>query len=323
MDVELNTFVTVSNKLRITGGAGYRNMFDFYVVADYPYNMFDDLEIKIDNLITYNVFTQADFDVSDKLKLFAGLRLESISEYDLITTLPSGDTVKNPPPTYLAYHFKPENAYELIPRAALIYNLDSNNIFKLLYGRAVKQVSGNSNIDLLFTPQYTLKPAEIETYELNIISNLLDNFLINFSLFMNKIDNLISRYNVLEQNGEMVIISSNSGKMSTLGCEFGIFAKLFDKLNVDLSITYQEPENDRKGFTDIEIGYAPKFLGYMKLSYLINPDITLALNGRYVDRMLTGWNMENLDENNLPVIPLNDKYNGRIGFRLMIILLLT
>lgn len=312
-EVELNAFINPFPNFDITMGLFRHTSWDSWSI-DYPFiSGGSNMEILSDDRTIHAFYTQVNYNISEKLKLVAGLRLEKPEDYTL-------RRYENPDPfaapLEYAYHHEPTRDLELIPRLALIYSPDDNHSIKLLYGKAIKQPSRQSDVDLSFVANpIALKAAEIHTYELNYIAAISKHLLVNVSIFRNELNNLISRTNVIDPGtGDWAIQSTNAGEMSTNGLELGLLATLGKKLEFDISATYQSSKNKRPNFEDIKLGYFPKLLGYVKVSYNISKNITAALTGIYVDKMEAGWNLENMDVNNVPFIPPGDPYQGRLGF---------
>ncbi|MCK5146595.1 TonB-dependent receptor plug domain-containing protein [bacterium] len=314
-DYELNAYYTPSSVLKLTAGISTRWVDDFHVVADYPPFKFSDVEITIQEIVSHAFFIQSDFQLSNKINVTLGLRAENMQPYEIIVTQPqySGTATYPLPPIYSSYSFKPVNKIELIPRMALLYNIDQNHVLKLLYGKAIKQPSANANLDLVFSRTTPLLPAEIQTFELNYSAAFSAAFYANVSIFHNDLNNLISRLNVLDPVQGLLIASSNAGKVSTNGAEVSINSYPTRNSSLDLSVTYQESQNKQVGFENIALGYSPKLLGYIRASHTIANNIVFSISGRYVGAMETAWSFENISEENLPVVPLGDPYKGRIG----------
>jgi outer membrane receptor protein involved in Fe transport len=313
-EIELNAFIDPLPGLNITMGL-QRHTSRLFAVADDPLFDLFNLELQGGKVTTHAFFSQVDYKFSEKIKVVAGIRLEKPEEYKLrvFKSPPVAGAIE--PQFQFEYFHQPVRKIEIIPRLALIYFLDDNNVFKLLYGKAIKQPARITDFDFAFTPGAPKKPAEIQTYELNYIAVFSSKLLISLSLFRNELNNLISRTNVLDPvEGSVTLMSTNAGKMSTNGIEIGINMTLGNNLNLDLSAAYQSSKNKREGFEHIDLGYSPKFLGYLKACYSFSKNITAAVTGRYVDKMEPGWDLENMDENNHPLIDPGDPYEGRLGY---------
>ncbi|MFH1700655.1 MAG: TonB-dependent receptor [Candidatus Zixiibacteriota bacterium] len=174
---------------------------------------------------------------------------------------------------------------QFIPRLAAIYQPAQNHAIKFLYGRAIKAPSIYQLTEsLLFDSR--LIPSEITTFEVNYLGDISPRLVIDISIFKNTADKLISRFNDVFRSSPW---SSNSGNVSNYGMELGLMAKPINQLTVNLTTCYFSSQNNESGKKDIELGYAPKLLGYLKASYLFPHNINLAVSGRYLDRMETKW----------------------------------
>lgn len=314
-EIEADAFINPHPDLNITIGL-YRHTSSFLAMADYIYFSLFDVEVHSENITTHAFFSQINYKLSKKLKLVAGIRLEKPEDYKLRIFIGNPGPVTFEPPFPLEHHHKPAKEIEIIPRFAFIYSLNDKNIFKFLFGKAIKQPALSTGFDLVITPGPPLKAAEIQTYEFNYIAAFSPNFLLNISIFRNELKNLISRTNVLDPAaGEANLISTNAGKMSTNGIELGIQTAIGKNLKLDLNATYQSSKNKREGFENIDLGYSPKILGYAKASYTFSKNVIFAVIGRYVDKMESGWNLDNLDVNNHPILDPNDPYKGRLGYK--------
>jgi outer membrane cobalamin receptor len=168
---------------------------------------------------------------------------------------------------------------------ALIWGLNDNNYFKFMYGEAINRPSFFQLTDVLFFPGIApLEPETIQTFEFNYIGTLSPKFTVSASVFRNMLDKLIFR-TLFVIGGEITSRYANVGEMTTTGAELTITAKPSEKFTLELSGTYQDTKDKREGFEDIEVGYAPKLLGYVKASLFLNKDISIAVSGTYVDKM--------------------------------------
>jgi outer membrane receptor for ferrienterochelin and colicin len=156
----------------------------------------------------------------------------------------------------------------------------------------------------LYYPGDSLEPETIQTFELNYLGTLSSTFYVNLSLFHNILDNLIYRTHFFIE-GEYITYQDNVGKMATTGIEFKLTAIPSKKLNFEFSGTYQHTKDKRTGFEHIEPGYSPRFLGYIKAYYFFTREISLAITGNYVDKMLPYY-----DHTLTPPDRLGEKVDG-------------
>lgn len=279
-NVELNLFYEPSSKFDIMVGVNYHNAFDILNSLSIPAFGLTNYRGEVDGIVTQSIFTQFNLKLSDKLKIVAGARLEQVPEYNYFSIIDGG----------LATEFTIESVIdqsdvEFIPRFALIYSPNESNVLKFLYGKAINRPSFYQFGDNFFAgATYMLSPEEIQTFELNYFGQLSPKFSVNLSLFRNMLDKLIFNTTTLVGT-DYSTYYTNVGEMTTNGIELSIQAKPFNGFFLDLSGTYQDTEDKREGMSDVETGYSPKFMAYLKASYAFNKDITFAVTGNYIDGM--------------------------------------
>ncbi|UCH93045.1 MAG: TonB-dependent receptor [Candidatus Aminicenantes bacterium] len=281
---ELNLFIKPCSKLDITVGMDYLKILNassnftipFFGENLVHYNLADG-----EAVVNQSIFAQLTYTLSDKLKIVAGAMVEQTPEYTLEERI--GDYILSTSTSTFAT-FSQTKA-EFIPRFALIYSLNQQNILKFLYGKAFNRPSFLQNLDLLINSEFPpLEPETIQTFELNYIGFLSSDFTIRLSVFRNILNNLIYR-TIISSGGEWFYYHANVGEMTTTGLEFTLQIEPFNNLRLELSGTYQDTKDKRAGFEDINVAYSPKFLGYFNASYFINKNISLAVTGNYVDEM--------------------------------------
>lgn len=289
---ELNINCSYIKNLDVSLGAYYNMVFRDKLVVDAP-NISDnyvnlDAGLSRDNRKqTWAIYSQANYSLSKKFSILGGLRVEQTPSYKINYAV-RFDPSKTY--TYLARQGKYQygDPY-IIPRLALLYHINDNHHLKFMYGMAIKQASMGENMDIVRYPdREQLKPADMKTMELNYIGLISNKLSFNFSLFQNKANNLISRTNQLE-NGVMRLFNTNSGKLKTLGSEFGVQVKLTPNLSSTISVVYQKSKNLQDGYSNITLEYAPKLLAYTTIAYKFAKNATIGLSGYYVDEMETYW----------------------------------
>jgi len=291
-DAELNVNLKPTKKLDVSFGVYYQMVLSDKLVVDAPnlseeYVNLDAGLSRDDKKYTWAAFTQARYALNQKFSVLGGLRVEQTPSYTI----------------NYAVRFDPLGSYEylaregtykygkpyLIPRAALLYHINDGHHLKLMYGKAIKQASMGENMDIVRYPnQEQLKPANMQTLELNYIGRVADKAIINLSVFYNNVVNLISRTNQLE-NGEMKLFNTNSGKLRTIGTEFSTDLKFTQRFNASLSFVYQYSKNMQNGYERITLEYAPRVLAYSTLSYRFYKNSTIAFSGYYIGSMESYW----------------------------------
>jgi outer membrane receptor protein involved in Fe transport len=300
---ELYLFITPSPRLNITVGIDYLQVLDghsYITVPTFGANLIQDRLPEGESMVTRSIFSQIAYKLSDRLKIVAGVMLEQTPKYAIERRI--GDySMGNASSTRTTYS---HTQVEFIPRLALIYSPNDRNIFKLLYGKAINRPSFFHNLDLLTFPIDPLKPETIHTLEFNYIAQLSSKLTVNLSIFRNVLDKLIYR-SIFPVGSSIFLYYSNVGEMTTNGAEMSILFSPTRRFYFELSGTYQDTTDRRPGFENIEVGYSPKFLGYLKASYFINKDISLAVTGNYVDKMESYF-----DDTLIPPGRLGDRVGG-------------
>lgn len=301
VDMELNANLNPTTKWNLTLGALYRRIERAKLVVDAP-NLSNDY-VNLDaglarnhRIQTWAAYFQTSYALTKKFRVLAGARVEQTPGYTI---------------SY-AVRFDPTNTYDylfregeylygnpyFIPRAALLYQVSDKHHLKFMYGRAIKQASIGENMDVVRYPEREqLRPANMQTFELNYYGLYSQHAIFNVSIFQNFANNLISRTNQME-NGEMRLYNTNSGELSTLGLESSIQLKPNQRLCSTVSVVLQKSKNLQEGYEDIALEYAPSFLAYGTFSYRAYRNLSVGLSGYYVGSMDTYWHPDTRDANN-------------------------
>lgn len=250
-------------------------------------------------------FAEFAYQINTKLAITSGIRFEKLSNFRYLSN-PSTDTLNN-----LALPPDPSSFINpgavVIPRSALVWNLNSTNYLKFLYGEARKRPSfGN------FTDNDALTFPVIRTFELNFIRENLPRekangkkglrTLLNASIYLNEINGLISRISTV-RGGQSVFISSNARDVETLGGEVGLIIQKDQQWSMEFSGSLNSSNETQKLSDDISIrnvdpSYAPLFLGYFKGNYNWNLDkvaITTGFNMRYISEVSPEFELDRED----------------------------
>lgn len=294
-EYELDAFLNLAENLEMTTGAYYKYTVDTRFSGDLPIFGLSE-KATTDEIDLWAVFFQANYRPWEKVRLVTGLRLEQQLGYEIHYDRNPGSAASSR--TTGSYD---EDKVEVIPSFATIYSFDDTNVLKLLYGKAIARASFFQNGDQVKENLPNLETEEVHTYEANYITTPSSNVTVNFSLFHNILDNLIVR-TVSAEAGSLTTHFTNGGKLVTNGAELTIQVRPMARLVAELSLTYQDTEDRRDGFKDIEVAYSPHFLGYAKMAYQFTDRISFALTGTYVDEMQTEWDVR-----------LNDFAGGRVG----------
>lgn len=297
-ELELNSFYRSGQSFEITTGLSYRSVFDISNIFDLPsfgVPFFENTQIFLadqNQVVTRALFSQIDYSPFKNLKLVAGIRLEQSPGYELELFKVLGAQVQDRSTALFD-----QDEVEIIPRFAVLYYLDENNVFKFLYGQATNRPSFAQNYqNTLLAGLEPLEPESIQTLEVNYIGTYSPRFSLNASIFRNVLKKLITRVVDFDEDRNYTSYSDNAGKMVTHGIELAISAEPIEYLRIELSGTYQQTDDKRReptNYENIEVAYSPKFLGYLKASYC-GVGFKAAITGNYAGAMETFWD-ETLD----------------------------
>jgi len=314
IEAELNGFFKVAPRVNVTAGFFYRSILDAFNMYSLPSFGIPALEdnyfflAEDDNIDTRAVYTQVNYSPFDSLRLVAGLRLEQTPAYKLGRI----QKISGFKPVMGIYN---HDDIEVIPRLAAIFYLDEKNIFKFLFGKAINLPSFDQNrqnsIDQLHPD---LEPEIIRSYEINYISEIFPRLTLNASVFLNTLENLITRIVEVKPDNTYQTWSGNAGKMQTRGMEITVNAEPIDNFRLELSGSFQETKDKRDAYKNIEVANSPKFLGYLKASYVAHK-FSISLTGNYVDEMESYWDETIKNPDNT--------FGNRVGDRVKAYLLLS
>lgn len=323
-EFEVINFINPIPKLNITLGLNYHNSLKIEQSGDF--GSLNNYLLKYDDkkANTMAVYSQINYDITEKLKTIIGLRLERLSPFDIYYY--GNQQITDPFGKELGFVWKDHidrSELNLVPQLAFIYKLNENNTFKFLYGQAIMHPDILSDFDVMRQRfEYMdmnlntnwLESEKISTYELNyqsfIALNAKARLGLNLSLFNNILKNLFSRKEQVI-NGEFITQSVNEGELKSNGLEASIRLENQNLWNVHAGVSYQYIE-DKKNNRDL--GYSPNTLGYLRAVYFLTNDFSFGMSGLYVNEMLARWNNSpsekspTLDPNDPSYIPV-----GRIG----------
>ncbi len=156
-------------------------------------------------------------------------------------------------------------------RVAALWSIDRSQVLKAIWG-----TSARDNEDFRF-----IEPERIETTELVYVQTR-QAWSLTASLFQNEVSNLLRFIQRIDPDtGRFVPVTKTDGEWRTRGLELIGELRLLPKLNLSAGLTWQSTE-DRE--TDVEPGYSPRLLGYLKADYRRGP-LTYAAYARYVGGM--------------------------------------
>lgn len=295
-DIEISTIWTPSDKFNTITSGYFREVLRDQLTVDAPnlslgyYNLDAGLS-RNNRKYRWAVFSQAQYS-AEKISIVAGIRLEQTPKYDIDYRVrfdyPTDPMNPNSPDYIKRVGTYTYDDIELIPRIGIIFRPNKSNHIKLMYGSAIKAPSIGQNMDIVRYPlRPQMKPSTIQTIEMNYISTFKNYATINFSVFQNYADKLITRINSLS----LGMINYSSGRLATTGAELSILLKPTDKITINLSGMYQISTDKTEGYEDIELNYSPKFLGYGNITYKPTKKLSGNINFRYVDKMFPAYNI--------------------------------
>jgi len=278
-ETEWLAYLNFSEQFDLTTGICLRESRDIKFGGELDIIKVSSNDILDDKIKTYSIFTQANYALSSKIKFIAGMRLEKLSKFNYLHL----DSIDN-----IEKKIYQEDYIDFIPRLAAVYQMNKKNIFKFMYGKANAKPSFFQIRDQVLGRKNNLQNEYIETFELNYISFPCKYFSFSSSLFFNTLDKLIVR-KLDVSRGNHIAYGSNSGKINTKGIELTSQFFFKEQFHAELSFMYQDSEDQRDFYKNMNTPYSPKILGYFKASYRFGNTLTLSVNGNYVDEMETLW----------------------------------
>jgi outer membrane receptor protein involved in Fe transport len=286
-EVELDCALKLSDSLDLTLGLSNRTVLeveDFYDLPSFGDPSLFEVTEKLDDdqIRTQDAYTELHYEPTDRLRLVAGIRVDNLSGYDLAQ-------LRRSPEAAIRGRYAGGDS-QAVARAAAIYELGSNNVVKLLFGEAINRPSWFQNMkNFLDIEHGPLESERIRTYELNLVSTSLPGCTLGASLFRNELDNLITRISEVDPDGNYQSWFSNAGAIVTHGFEATAQLSPAPDWMLELSATWQQSDDKRLGYEEIEVAYSPEILGYLKTSYSVSDRTTIALTGTYVGAMYPYW----------------------------------
>ncbi len=279
-ELEANLLQQATDQLKFLWGVNYRldkrNSFQLSIPLFGLNETIDDGHIK-----TASIFFQANYHYSSDLEFILGARHEQQFSYSKKV-----DGNGNLPTLAPGIHKINESEdSHLVPRAAIIYKINENNILKFMYGEAIKSSAEiASSIDAFDVLE------EAKTIEVNYLYSTPKS-LLSLSIYKSNNKNLARFFQTFTPSESFQTIGTFSGELETYGTEIWAKLKPSDSISLDLSATYADiTDND----TDATVGNSPKFLYKMSASYL-QPPFQYTLAARYTDSIHTDWDRINID----------------------------
>lgn len=305
-DLELINNYKPNDNFNLLFGLFRRTVLDIHQFSDFHYYGLDygAREIGLENhgsFSTHAIYSQLNYNFFNKLQIVLGGRINHLEDYDIyfsngiVSEDPDDMRPVNEENRVVKYAtYSPENnGITFLGRAAIIYDLGENQVLKFLWGQASKQPSFTENYRQMPEDRPFLNPAYINTFELNYTADISKKININFSLFLNDLDKLISTKNLFDSNtGLWEIFSLSSGEMQTQGAELIIQTHPIESMLFNFSTTYQRTKDLRIGYEDIDVAYSPELLIKSSLAFYFNKNLMSNLFFYYQSEMSTFWKVD-------------------------------
>ncbi|WNO11541.1 TonB-dependent receptor plug domain-containing protein [Teredinibacter sp. KSP-S5-2] len=295
-EFEFNGFYTVNQDLDMSFGFLYQAVSQHEQEGDFA-NL-DNYQLAYDSCspCTLSLFSQLNYQVSKKLRLVSGFRVESYADHDITYENNIGltDEYGNSLQTTWKDTINHDDT-NVTPRLAAIYAIDDSSLIKMLYGQAYMDSDILSNFDVLrVRNEYGdervsfLDEEEITTYEL-IYERLhhipFRQIVLNtqLNLFQNNLDKLVLRKEEFV-NGRFITRSSNEGKIRTYGFEASLKVLNGKDWSGEAAVSYQDSSDQTTGRG---LAFSPKWLANMSVTYHWNRNLLSTVTANYVDSMLS------------------------------------
>jgi len=301
--IDATLFYTGIEHLNIMLGANYTNQHKFFELTDVPLISITSNYITMlkKPVVTQAVYSQIEYRLLQKLLIVAGMRIEKQNAF----TMQNKWFQSLATPMDTTYSYTNEKV-TIVPRAALVYNLNNKNIIKLMYGKGLSRPSITENCFYLGSYHDMLTEQYITTTEISVSSFIYEKVNINASLFYNIIDNMITRTTYWNDTQQRYILTNaNSGNYQTLGAETQIIYKINRNIYFDISASYQKTDDLTN---KVDAAYSPNILIYAKVAYKVTPKITFSILNNYVSEMESPWDPTPADLSNP-----NSPMKGRIS----------
>ncbi|MDD2781441.1 TonB-dependent receptor [Sulfuricurvum sp.] len=161
------------------------------------------------------------------------------------------------------------------PRLGAAWEVNEHNTLKLMYGEAFRaptfaELYNKNNPALVGNPD--LNPETVQTFEMSLHNNSIENLEASLNLFHSTIDDIIS---------VLGTTYTNRGTMTTRGIEAELKQHLHRGSYITANYTYQQPKNDdtRKIAENIS-----RHEGYVALNYRINTVFNLYTDAKYIGK---------------------------------------
>ncbi len=324
--LEIDVNYDISDNLAASFGLSYHDttyynqFWDYNWAALFNSHEFTNYErefVPDDHVATSSIYSQFDYKISDALRIIAGGRFERLGKYqvkvktyadgflELEDVTPEG-IITRPTST----QGNDDDAFKFTGRLATIWHLNDAHSLKFLVGEATNIIGPSARSEAT----EGLENEEILTYEIAYTGNWTENISINANLFHNQLDKLVVRVIEQEADGSFLTKTSNAGRVDATGLELGGIYLPSSDLKIEASLTYQDVQDKRAGFSSIDQPYSPELLGYLDISYSLTDNMQVGSVIRHVGEMEAQWDgAPDAIPNDVPGEPNLLEQGGRIG----------
>ena len=324
--LEVHVNYDISDNLAASFGLSYHDMtyynqfWDYNWAALFNSHEFTNYErefVPDDHVTTRSIYSQFDYKISDALRVIAGGRFESLGKYQVqVKTYVDGfleqeDVVPDgiiARPT--STQGNDDDGFKFTGRLAAIWHLNNAHSLKFLVGEATNVIGPSARSEAIGG----LENEEILTYEIAYTGGWTENVSINANVFHNQLDKLVARIIEQESDGSFIAKTSNAGRVDATGLELGGIYLPSNDVKIEASLTYQDVQDKRPGFSSIDQPYSPELLGYFDITYAFTDNIRVGSVIRHVGEMEAQW--EGAPEaipSEVPGEPNLLEQGGRIG----------
>jgi iron complex outermembrane receptor protein len=247
----------------------------------------------------YALFGQGTFNLSERLRLIAGLRYTSdkLSVFHSRVTALAGAGIQ---PSFGPFADSTTNE-NVSGKAGVQFDVAPTSTAYATYSRGYKGPAYNVFYNLTATGTNVIEAETADSYELGLKNTLLDGRLVlNLAAYYAKYDNFQAN-NPDTVAGVLVTRFTNAGTISTRGGELDFLYRPMSDLNLSGGLAYTDAKVDRfkvptNGVvtgvvpSGTPLGYAPKWKGSLAIDYRIRDvgpvDVVLGAQGSYQSKQI-------------------------------------
>jgi outer membrane receptor protein involved in Fe transport len=266
-DLELNLHYTALPTVSLLTGYRFRVLDGVENRVSVP--LVPEGSVSLDGVRLHDLFAEAGWDVTDRLRVVGGARLARLPDGYQSTTV---DRLEG---TRLVQEVAVDDRNLVTGRVAALWSLDDHQVVKLIWGTAAQDSDQIQFSD----------PERIETVELSYV-RATPGWTLSAGLFRNRTSNIVRTIQQIDPvTREYESVDDNSGEWLTNGLELIGEVRPLPSLSLGFSATWQDTE-DRE--TGIDPGYSPALLVKLKADYRRAP-FTYAVYSHHVSGMEPDW----------------------------------